>query len=208
MVSHSYLLSKLHNFNISGSLWLWLQAYLSTRSQFVSINNCYSDLLSVESGVPQGSILGPLVFIMFMNDLPNSITDSEALLFADDTKCFRYIKTPPGEQLLQRDIDNLFSWSTSSNLHFNSSKSCNLSFKRKSPTSYTISGNIIITKQSHKGLGVTLSDNLEWKTHHDIILSKAYKTLGLVRRTFSSSIPPLTKVKLYQGRIQGGGFGG
>ena len=201
-VSHSYLLSKLHNFNISGSLWLWLQAYLSTRSQFVSINNCYSDLLSVESGVPQGSILGPLLFIMFMNDLPNSITDSEALLFADDTKCFRHIKTPPGEQLLQRDIDNLFSWSTSSNLDFNSSKSCHLSFNRKYPTSYTISGNIIITKQSHKDLGVTLSDNLEWKTHHDIILSKAYKTLGLVRRTFSSSIPPLTKVKLYVSLIR------
>ena len=117
-------------------MWLWLQAYLSTRFQFVSINNCYSDLLSVESGVPQGSILGPLLFIMFMNDLPNSITDSEALLFADDTKCFRHIKTPPGEQLLQRDIDNLFSWSTSSNLHFNSSKSCHLSFNRKFPTSY------------------------------------------------------------------------
>ena len=96
-VSHSYLLSKLHNFNISGSLWFWLQVYLSTRFQFVSINNCYSDLLSVESGVPQGSILGPLLFIMFMNDLPNSITDSEALLFADDTKCFRHIKTPPSE---------------------------------------------------------------------------------------------------------------
>ena len=104
--------------------------------------------------------------------------------------------------LLQRDIDNLFSWSTSSNLHFNSSKSCHLSFNRKFPTSYTISGNIIITKQSHKDLGVTLSDNLEWKTHHDIILSKAYKTLGLVRRTFSSSIPPLTKVKLYVSLIR------
>ena len=139
---------------------------------------------------------------MFMNDLPNSITDSEVLLFADDTKCFRHIKTPPGEQLLQLDIYNLFSWSTSSNLHFNSSKSCHLSFNRKFPTSYTISGNIIITKQSHKNLGVTLSDNLEWKTHHDIILSKAYKTLGLVRRTFNSSIPPLTKVKLYVSLIR------
>ena len=138
-VSHSYLLSKLHNFNISGSLWLWLQA---TRFQFVSINNCHSNLLSVESGVPQGSILSPLLFIMFMNDLPNSITDSEALLFADDTKCFRHIKTPPDKQLLKRDLDNLFSWSTSSNLHFTSSKSCHLSLNWKFPTSYTI---IVVT---------------------------------------------------------------
>ena len=77
-----------------------------------------------------------------------------------------------------------------------------LSFNWKFPTSYTISGNIIITKQSHKDLEVTLSDNLEWKTDHDVILSKAYKTLGLVRRTFSSSISPLNKVKLYVSLIR------
>jgi len=75
----------------------------STRFQFVSINNCYSDLLPVESGVPQDSILGPLLFIMFMNDLPSSINNSDAFLFADDTKCFRHIKSPPEEQR-QRDL--------------------------------------------------------------------------------------------------------
>lgn len=201
-VSHSHLLSKLCNFNISGSVWLWFQAYLSNRLQYVSVNNCSSDLLSVESGVPQGSILGPLLFIIFMNDLPNVISDSESLLFADDTKCFRHIRTSPDQQLLQHDLDNLLSWSTSSNLHFNSSKSCHLSFNHKISTSYSISGDTIVTKQSHKDLGVTLSSNLEWKPHHDIILSKAYKTLGLVRRTFSPSISPLTKVKLYVSLIR------
>ena len=118
-VSHSYLLSKLHNFNISGSLWLWLQAYLSNRSQFVSINNCYSNFLSVESGVPQGSILGPLLFIMFMNDLPNVIIDSEIFLFADDTKCFRHIRTSADQHSLQRDLDNLLNWSVSSRVYNN-----------------------------------------------------------------------------------------
>ena len=99
---------------------------------------------------------------MFINDLPISITDSK----------FRHIRTPPGKQPLQHDLDNLLSWSTSSNLHFNSSKSCHLSFDRKFLTSYTISGSIIITKQSRKDLGVTLSDNPKWKTHHDIYYFK------------------------------------
>jgi len=115
--------------------------------------------------------------------------------------CRWYIRTPPDQQLLQRDLDNLLSWSTSSNLHFYSSKSCHLSFNQKTSTSYdicTISDNIIVTKQSHKDLGViTLSNNLEGINHHEIILSKAYKTLGLVQRTFSSSISSLIKVKLY-----------
>jgi len=127
-VSHSYLLSKLSYFNISGSLWLWLQAYLSNRYQFVSLNNCHSDLLPVISGVPQGSILGLLLFIMFMNDLPNVLTSSKTLLFADDTKCFRHIITPTDQRSLQSDLDNLSCWSMSSNLLFNSSKSCHLSF--------------------------------------------------------------------------------
>ena len=90
-ISHSHLLC---HFNISGSLWLWLQAYRSNRFQFVSINNCYSNLLSVIPRVPQGSILGSLLFIMFMNDLPNALINSSDLLFADDTKCFRYYYWP------------------------------------------------------------------------------------------------------------------
>jgi len=121
---------------------------------------------------------------MFVNDLPNAITNSEPLLFADDTKCFRQIRRPPDQQLLQHDLDNLLSWSTSSNLHFNSSKSCHLSYNpnlhfnsskschlsynQKTSTSFTISDNIIVTKQSHKDLGVTLSNNLERISHREI----------------------------------------
>jgi len=127
----------------------------------------------------------------------SSISYSDAFLFADDTKCFRHIKSLPEEQLLQHDLNNLLTWSTSFNLRFNSSKSCHLSINQNYPTLYTINSNIIATKPSHKDFGVTVTDNLEWKTHHDIIISKACKTLGLVQRTFRSSIPTLTKVKLY-----------
>ena len=92
----------------------------------MSINNTYSYLLPVVSGVPQGSILGPLLFIMYMNDLPDSIHKSKALLFADDTKCFKHIKSLDDQQQLQQDLDNLASWSTTSLLSFNSSKSIHI----------------------------------------------------------------------------------
>ena len=85
-ICHTHLLQKLSMFNISGNLWLWFKNYLTNRFQFVSINNSYSYLLPVLSGVPQGSILGPLLFIIYMNDLPDAIRWSTTLLFADDTK--------------------------------------------------------------------------------------------------------------------------
>ena len=70
-----------------GELWSWFLAYVTNRSQFVSIHGCNSDLLSVKSGVPQGSILGPLIFIIYVNDIPSVVAHSKMFLFADDTKC-------------------------------------------------------------------------------------------------------------------------
>ena len=93
-VSHSRLLYKLSMFNIGGELWSWFLAYVTNRSQFVSINGCNSDLLPVESRVPQGSILGPSLFIIYMNDIPSVAAHSKVFLFADDTKCFKHIKIP------------------------------------------------------------------------------------------------------------------
>ena len=90
-VSHSKLLSKLKEFGISGDLWNWFYCYLSDRMQCVRINNAISDLLAVISGVPQGSILGSMLFIIYINDLPSSITSSNIFLFADDAKPFKHI---------------------------------------------------------------------------------------------------------------------
>ena len=180
-ICHTHLLQKLSMFNISGNLWLWFKNYLTNRFQFVSINNSYSHLLPVLSGVPQGSILGPLLFILYMNDLPDAIRWSRTLLFADDTKCFKYIKSPDDEQSFQNDLQNLASWGATSHLSFNPSKSIHMSFNQNIPTSYNIRGNPINTTHSHRDLGVIISDNLNWNIHHDAILAKAYRTLGLVR---------------------------
>ena len=196
-VSHPHLLTKLSSFNIGGEVWLWFQAYITNRRQYVSINNSNSCLLPVESGVPQGSILGPLLFIIYMNNIPDSVFYSNIYLFADDTKCFKRIIVQNDMDLLQSDINCLFNWSSTTHLSFHPSKSCHLSFNQKFPTSYTINGTTINSLPVHKDLGVLISNNLEWSPHQDFVLTKAYKTLSLIRRTFSQSVSSSVKVKLY-----------
>ena len=181
---------------ISGNLWLWFQSYLSNRQQRVKIHNTHSDLLPVLSGIPQGSILGPLLFLIYVNDIPEYTIFSTMLLFADDTKCFRTINDPSDSTILQ-DIDSLVGWSTEWNLKFNPSKTIQLGFKSKTPTAYTIDSTPITKVDNHCDLGIILSSNLSWELHLKHIVSKAYNMLGLLRRTFSASIPANSKRHLY-----------
>ena len=108
--------------------WLWFKSYLSSRRQCVHINNSRSSLLPVISGVPQGSILGPLLFLIYVNDLPLSINSSSLLLFADDTKCLKSIDCPHDCDLLQNDLSLLSDWSLKWKLLFNVFKCVNLTF--------------------------------------------------------------------------------
>ena len=91
-VPHARLLLKIKEYGISGSLLAWLHGFLSNRRQRVSINGHFSELSDVTSGVPQGSVLGPLLFTIYVNDLPSRV-DSSLLLFANDTKLFRCMMT-------------------------------------------------------------------------------------------------------------------
>ena len=90
-VAHNELLVKLWNFGITGSLWNWFKTYLSSRIQCVHLNDAISNPLPVISGAPQGSVLGPILFLVFVNDISDSVLSSKVLLFADDTKCFKAI---------------------------------------------------------------------------------------------------------------------
>ena len=188
-VSHNELLFKLWSFGITGNLWKWLQAYLTNRVQCVSVNNSVSDVLPVVSGVPQGSILGPIMFLVFVNDLPAAVTSSLVLLFADDAKCFKKVSEISDCLSLQQDLNNLATWSTFWNLLFNEEKCATIRFySNHTPLlyDYHLNSKLVATKTVHPDLGVVVSSDLQWKSHYLFILPKSYKILGLLRRVFSS----------------------
>ena len=137
-VDHSKPLQKLQQFGFSGSLRLWFKNYLSGRFQRVTVHGATSTTLSITSGVPQGSLLGPFLFSVYINDLPSYVSSSTGVgLFADDTKLYRCIKNPSDALVLQEDIqgvDQIRCWSNENHLHFNQSKCKVLSITRKNIT--------------------------------------------------------------------------
>ena len=190
-VPHNELLFKLKSLGISGILWLWFKSYLFNHHHCVN-----SYLLPVLSGIPQGSILGPLLFLVYVNDIPDYITNSLLYLFADYTKCLKTISDPADSIKLQDDINSLNHWSEKWSLLFNHTKVVQNSFRSHLPTSYTIGTSSITKVESHKDLGITLSSNLSWDAHNDHIIAKAYSILGLLRRTFSPQNPTRSKKQL------------
>ena len=144
---------------------------------------------------------GPLLFIIFMNDLPSVISSAVPYLFADDTKCCKTILSPSDSSLLQHDLDTLSRWCRDNHLSFNVSKCCVLNFTNRTgsptPVDYCLDGVQLHTTTVCKDLGVLFSSNLSWCNHYCSIQAKAYQTLGLIRRTFSSLIPVKVKKRLY-----------
>ena len=200
-VSHSLLLEKVWNAGITGSTWEFLRAYLSSRLQCVSINNCKSALLPVLSGVPQGSLLGPLLFIIYINDLPLMAKFSSLFLFANDSKCSKSVRSATDSDQLQQDLNNIHEWSLSSNLVFNFKKSSLVTFcpARRTPLdfSYHLNGQSIPRTHSVRDLGVLFSSDLSWGEHIRSIASRGYQTIGLLRRAFPASTPVRTKKLLF-----------
>ena len=117
-VCHAKLLSKLRTFGIKGPLLEWFTSYLSGRQQCVVVNSCFSFWGVVKSGVPQGSILRPILFLMFANDMPDVLKSSSLAMYADDSKCFKTIKTTSDICDLKADLNLLCDWSSSNELYF------------------------------------------------------------------------------------------
>ena len=123
IVAHDVLLQKLCNFGISGALLNWCQDYLTNREQRVVIDGVNSSWCSIPSGVPQGSLLFPLLFVIFINDLPEVVTPGNTVsLYADDCKTSRVINCPAEHSLFQSDIDNINRWSLQNRREFNVKK--------------------------------------------------------------------------------------
>ena len=170
------------------------------------LDDHFSDWLPVTSGDPQGSILGPLLFIIYINDLPPVLASSFPYLFADDTKCCMHIIKPPDSILLQLDLNHLFNWSYESNLSFNVSKFGLLRFLNRSSSpihnSCCMNGIEIKLMNHFKDLGIIFSNDLFWTHHYKQIITKDYQKLGIICRTFSALIPTHTKQLLYLSLIR------
>ena len=201
-VTHPILLAKLSKHGIVGKLLGWFRDYLTNRQQRVVIDGVYSDWLPVTSGVPQGSILGPLLFLVYINDMPNYIVgDSKLALFADDSKLYNVIKSDSDQNVLQNDINCVHKWSVDSNMIFNTNKCKVLHMsKRRSKVvkQYKIGNDDLPIASETKDLGIIVTSSLSWNTHIQEISCKANRSLGLIRRICGREIQDLqTRKALY-----------
>ena len=163
-INHQSLLQKLANSGIGGNLLNWFHSYLTDRRQRVVVTGATSDPLPVCSGVLQGSILGPAVFLLYVNNLPKVVKSSEVAMFADDTKVFSSIKSQDDVESLQTDLANLEYWSSVSGLSFNQSKCKHQRITRKiAPVTSSLGNYLISTTENEKDFGVWLSSKLTWK---------------------------------------------
>ncbi len=129
-VLHKRLTLKLKHYGTSGPILHWLTAFLTDRTQRVLLDVSSSDTVPVSSGVHQGTVLGPLLFLLYINDLPLSTRNSSARLFADDILLYRAVKTPHDCRLLQHDLDALQQWERTWQMHFRPDKCKILRFTR------------------------------------------------------------------------------
>ena len=142
------------------------------------------DLATVDSGVPQGTVLGPILFLLHINDLP-SVISSKVRLFADDCLVYREIKSRQDQNDLQKDLNLLETWGSTWGMRFNAVKCNIMRVSRKQthiPYQYELSRQILEEVKYAKYLGVTVSDDLEWTKHIDVITSKANSKLSFLRR--------------------------
>ena len=182
----------------------WINAFLCYRQQRVVVNGVKSDWAPVVSCVPQGTILGPLLFSLHINDITADI-ESEIRLFADDCVCYREIKDIEDTLKLQRDIDRLGNWARKWGMRFQPVKCNMMQLKRKHlnkiQASYTLEGAVIENVNNIKYLGVTITSDLKWNTHINNICTKANRTLGFFRQTLFSC-PQNVKEAAYKGMVR------
>jgi hypothetical protein len=171
-VSHPHLINKLKSYGISDPLIEWINNFLSGRKQRVVIDGHESNWLEVTSGVPQGSILRPLMFLVYINDLPSSVT-SNVDLFADDSVIHHQISTSNDCVLFQENLNQVGDW-------------CDASLVQLNPLNYeyNLVGIPLQSVAQHKHLGIWLQSSLSWEYHISSICGRANRILGLIRRTF------------------------
>ena len=212
-VPHAQLLVKLQSYGIKGNLLKWIKAFLTNRKQRVVVNSSKSEWCDVSSGVPQGSVLGPVLFLVYINDIEDSITNM-LRLFADDTKLFGPINSDPDIEELQHDNEKLKDWSDKWLLRFNIGKCCTLHYGYNNPNhTYEMHENglpkDIRNSETEKDLGITFNTDLKFGRHISDCINKGNRVTGLIRRSFlhitctSKSFNKLYKILIHSYGVHG-----
>ena len=189
-VVHSKLVHKCKSYGCKGLLLEFINTYLCNRRQRVNIDGCHSNYGDVSSGIPQGTVDGPLYFDMFFNDATNSVNESQIMLYADDTKLYKSFQKSEGYSAhLQDDIDSFNAWTQSWQLKIHADKSfvLPLGFRRDTDLSNYCINNVQLPVVTHmKDLGITIDQNLNFSMHCSNIAKSASSRVGLIFRGFSS----------------------
>ena len=185
-VPHERLLVKLTSYGISGHVLEWIRQFLIGRRQRVAVAGTFSSWMDVLSGVPQGSVLGPILFVCYINDMPD-VVKSFVYMYADDSKIFRKVNFAYESECLQRDLDHLQEWEDKWQLRFNVDKCkvMHLGGRHNNHAKYFMKGRVLEETVEEKDLGVWISNDLKFTTHIAKSVSKANQILGLIRRSFT-----------------------
>ena len=179
-VNHERSIEKLEKYGVRGVALDWFKSYLTMRRQCVEIDGIRSDFRFILCGVPQGSILGPLLFILYINDLPNIFTILDTYLFADDTNCLHaHNKGEPFN--LNVELTKIPQWMKANGLSLNIKKTQLLSFA-KSPHIVELDGEIIENSSFVKYLGLSLDKNFTFKYHIDEIVRKLGRHVFIISK--------------------------
>ena len=194
------LILKLQKFGIESRLLKWIESYLTNRTQSVKLHNEISKRINVTSGVPQGSHLGPLLFIIYVNDISVLLKRLKVLIYADDMKLYMTIKDSNDDISFQEEVDIFIEWCSKSLLELNVKKCNNITFTRKRTISnQTISlGNQVVSKcNTIRDLGVILDSKLTFVDHYNCIIHKASNMLSFIKRFSYNFHDPYTLKTLY-----------
>ena len=202
-IPHQRLLSKVHAYGIRGQVYEWIRNFLLNRRQRVVLNISKSNWTEVISGVPQGSVLGPILFILHKNDLPDAIS-CVSKLFADDTKLYRTVDSYGDSNMLQMDLYELDNWSESWQMKFNIQKCKVLHLGKKNPRNFYLMFDneneclsTIKDIREQTDLGVQMDESLRFEKQISNVVQKANGVLASIKRTFKyiniDSFPVLYK---------------